>query len=218
MRILILGAGFAGLWAAIGAARKLDEMAMKAAAEILVVDRNPYHNIRVRNYEADLSDVAIALGQLLDPRHDAVEFLGQGLQSLFGRGDAGEPGDLPHRGGVNGHGDLLNSSVWVSRARGALTSASAVLQTAPALKSRANREFPRSLAWDAVVRLNSVRRSAKPGGRRLKPLLVAAVAAALALSSAHAETRDEAGKAWWSHIKFLAGDELQGRLTGSPAG
>ena len=67
MRILILGAGFAGLWAAIGAARKLDEMAMKAAAEILVVDRNPYHNIRVRNYEADLSDVAIALGQLLDP-------------------------------------------------------------------------------------------------------------------------------------------------------
>ena len=50
----------------------------------------------------------------------------------------------------------------------------------------------------------------------MKPLLVAAVAAALALSSAHAETRDEAGKAWWSHIKFLAADELQGRLTGSP--
>ncbi|HUN99979.1 MAG TPA: NAD(P)/FAD-dependent oxidoreductase [Bradyrhizobium sp.] len=67
MRILILGAGFAGLWAAIGAARKLDEMGMKAAADILIVDRNPYHNIRVRNYEADLSDVAIPLSEVLDP-------------------------------------------------------------------------------------------------------------------------------------------------------
>jgi NADH dehydrogenase len=67
MRILILGAGFAGLWAAIGAARKLDEMGMKAAVEVLIVDRNPYHNIRVRNYEADLSDVAIPLSEVLDP-------------------------------------------------------------------------------------------------------------------------------------------------------
>jgi len=67
-RILILGAGFAGLWAAIGAARKLDELqASPAAAEILVVDRNAYHNIRVRNYEVDLSDVAIPLAGLLDP-------------------------------------------------------------------------------------------------------------------------------------------------------
>lgn len=67
MRILILGAGFAGLWAAIGAARKLDEMEMKTAADILLVDRNPYHNIRVRNYEADLRDVAIPLSDVLDP-------------------------------------------------------------------------------------------------------------------------------------------------------
>jgi NADH dehydrogenase len=64
-RILILGAGFAGLWTAIGAARKLDEL--NEAAEILVVDRNPYHNIRVRNYEVDLSDVALPLAELLDP-------------------------------------------------------------------------------------------------------------------------------------------------------
>jgi NADH:ubiquinone reductase (H+-translocating) len=64
-RILILGAGFAGLWAAIGAARKLDELG--EAAEILVVDRNPYHNIRVRNYEVELNDTALPLGELLDP-------------------------------------------------------------------------------------------------------------------------------------------------------
>jgi NADH dehydrogenase len=67
-RILILGAGFAGLWAAIGAARKRDEIGVRAAElEILVLDRNPYHNIRVRNYEVDLSDVAISLRGLLDP-------------------------------------------------------------------------------------------------------------------------------------------------------
>jgi NADH:ubiquinone reductase (H+-translocating) len=65
-RILILGAGFAGLWAAIGAARKRDE-AGDHNVEILVVDRNPYHNIRVRNYEVDISDAAIPLAKLLDP-------------------------------------------------------------------------------------------------------------------------------------------------------
>jgi NADH dehydrogenase len=76
-RILILGAGFAGLWAAIGAARKRDEIGARAGElEILVLDRNPYHNIRVRNYEVDLSDVAIPLPGLLDPvgvRHRVAE-------------------------------------------------------------------------------------------------------------------------------------------------
>src|SRR5262245_7882572 len=64
-RILVLGGGFAGLWAAIGAARKLDELG--AEIEILVVDRNAYHNIRVRNYEIDLGNVTIPLGEVLDP-------------------------------------------------------------------------------------------------------------------------------------------------------
>jgi NADH dehydrogenase len=67
-RILVLGGGFAGLWAAVGAARKLDEIGSAGAeVEILVVDRNPYHNIRVRNYEIDLNTVAIPLAEVLDP-------------------------------------------------------------------------------------------------------------------------------------------------------
>ncbi|HEX9211920.1 MAG TPA: FAD-dependent oxidoreductase [Bradyrhizobium sp.] len=66
-RIVVLGAGFAGLWAAIGAARKRDEIGANSDIEIRVVDRNPYHNIRVRNYEVDLSEVALPLAQLLDP-------------------------------------------------------------------------------------------------------------------------------------------------------
>jgi NADH:ubiquinone reductase (H+-translocating) len=67
-RILVLGAGFAGLWAAIDAARKIDQIGPAASeVEILVVDRNDYHNIRVRNYEVDLSDVTIPLADVLDP-------------------------------------------------------------------------------------------------------------------------------------------------------
>jgi len=67
-RVLVLGAGFAGLWAAIGAARTREEFGARAAGvEILVVDRNAYHNIRVRNYEVDLSEAAIPLAELLDP-------------------------------------------------------------------------------------------------------------------------------------------------------
>ncbi|KJC62728.1 NADH dehydrogenase [Bradyrhizobium sp. LTSPM299] len=67
-RVLVLGAGFAGLWAALGAARKRDEIGTRADdTDILVVDRNAYHNIRVRNYEVDLSDVALPLDGLLDP-------------------------------------------------------------------------------------------------------------------------------------------------------
>ncbi|MBH5402743.1 NAD(P)/FAD-dependent oxidoreductase [Bradyrhizobium sp. CNPSo 4010] len=67
-RIVVLGAGFAGLWAAIGAARKRDEIgASDRDIEIHLIDRNPYHNIRVRNYETDLSEVALPLAQLLDP-------------------------------------------------------------------------------------------------------------------------------------------------------
>ncbi|WOH84211.1 FAD-dependent oxidoreductase [Bradyrhizobium sp. BEA-2-5] len=76
-RILVLGAGFAGLWAALGAARKRDEIGARAVdTEILVVDRNAYHNIRVRNYEVDLGDVALPLKDLLDPvdvRHRVAE-------------------------------------------------------------------------------------------------------------------------------------------------
>jgi NADH:ubiquinone reductase (H+-translocating) len=79
-RILVLGGGFAGLWAAAGAARQRAELAHAAdAMEIVLVDRNAYHNIRVRNYEPDLSDVTIPLARVLDPigvRHLQAEVRG----------------------------------------------------------------------------------------------------------------------------------------------
>ena len=67
-RVLVLGSGFAGLWAALGAARRLDELgAAPGSVEITVITSQPFHDIRVRNYEADLSPCRIPLRDLLDP-------------------------------------------------------------------------------------------------------------------------------------------------------
>jgi NADH:quinone reductase (non-electrogenic) len=66
-RILVLGAGFAGLWSAVGAARKLDELGVDSdEVEVLIVNRTPWHSIRVRNYEADLEATRVPLADVLD--------------------------------------------------------------------------------------------------------------------------------------------------------
>ena len=65
-RVLVIGSGFAGLWAALGAARRLDEVGADAV-DVTVVSSRPYHDIRVRNYEADLTPCRIPLSQLLGP-------------------------------------------------------------------------------------------------------------------------------------------------------
>lgn len=67
-RIVVLGGGFAGLWAAAGAARKLDELGIgPAEVAVTLVNRDPYHSIRVRNYEADLTPTRVPLHEVLDP-------------------------------------------------------------------------------------------------------------------------------------------------------
>ncbi len=67
-RILVLGSGFAGLWAALAAARRLDELGVTpGTVDVTMVSSMPYHDIRVRNYEADLSPARIPLSDLLDP-------------------------------------------------------------------------------------------------------------------------------------------------------
>jgi NADH dehydrogenase len=67
-RILVLGGGFAGLWSAVGAARKLDELGYGPdTAAVTLVNRDAFHNIRVRNYEADLTAVRVPLDDVLGP-------------------------------------------------------------------------------------------------------------------------------------------------------
>lgn len=66
--VVVIGSGFAGLWAALGAARRRDELAGPAGAvEITVLSAKPFHDIRVRNYEADVSACRIPLADLLGP-------------------------------------------------------------------------------------------------------------------------------------------------------
>jgi NADH:ubiquinone reductase (H+-translocating) len=66
--VVVLGSGFAGLWAALGAARRLDELgAANNDVTVTVLSSQPYHDIRVRNYEADLTPCRIPLGDVLDP-------------------------------------------------------------------------------------------------------------------------------------------------------
>lgn len=65
---MVVGSGFAGLWAALGAARRLDELAIPAGTvDVTVLSTHPFHDIRVRNYEADLTPCRIPLADLLDP-------------------------------------------------------------------------------------------------------------------------------------------------------
>ncbi len=67
-RIVVLGAGFAGLWSAIGAARKLDELGIGPdRISVTLVDRSAFHSIRVRNYEAELDDTRVPLDDILGP-------------------------------------------------------------------------------------------------------------------------------------------------------
>jgi NADH dehydrogenase len=66
--VIVIGSGFAGLWAALGAARRLEELGVPAGTvDITVLSTTPFHDIRVRNYEADLSGCRIPLADLLDP-------------------------------------------------------------------------------------------------------------------------------------------------------
>ncbi len=66
--MVVIGSGFAGLWAALGAARRLDELGVPpGTVDITVLSAKPFHDIRVRNYEADLSACRIPLADVLDP-------------------------------------------------------------------------------------------------------------------------------------------------------
>ena len=67
-QVLVLGGGFAGLWAAVGAARKLDQLGLGPdEVEVTLVNRDAFHGIRVRNYEADLGQVRVPLDDVLGP-------------------------------------------------------------------------------------------------------------------------------------------------------
>jgi NADH dehydrogenase len=65
-RILVVGGGFAGLWSALAAARAREAFDA-GQIEIVLLNDTPWHSIRVRNYEADLSQTRVALDEVLAP-------------------------------------------------------------------------------------------------------------------------------------------------------
>lgn len=65
-RILVLGGGFAGLWSALAAARAREAFGA-GQIEVVLLNDTPWHSIRVRNYEADLSETRVALDEVLAP-------------------------------------------------------------------------------------------------------------------------------------------------------
>jgi NADH dehydrogenase len=67
-RIAVVGGGFAGMWGALSAARKLDQAGVgPGEVEITLVNRDGFHCIRPRLYETDLSDARIPLAAVLTP-------------------------------------------------------------------------------------------------------------------------------------------------------
>jgi len=66
-RILIVGAGFAGVWSALAARRRLQlENSPQGAIEVVVVAPEPVLTIRPRLYEADPANMVAPLQQLFD--------------------------------------------------------------------------------------------------------------------------------------------------------
>ncbi|SAK86221.1 FAD-dependent pyridine nucleotide-disulfide oxidoreductase [Caballeronia glebae] len=63
----MIGAGFAGLWSALSAARKLEELDRVDEAEVAIVNPAPFHSVRVRNYEQPLDPTLVQLDTVLGP-------------------------------------------------------------------------------------------------------------------------------------------------------
>lgn len=65
-KLVIIGGGFSGLWAAFSATRKA-KLLNKDKVSITLINKDPYHGLRPRFYEADLSDTRITLDDWLKP-------------------------------------------------------------------------------------------------------------------------------------------------------
>lgn len=65
VKIVVVGGGFAGLWAAVAASRKL-AMHEDKTASVMLISRDPYLNIRPRFYEANPQKLRVPLVPVLN--------------------------------------------------------------------------------------------------------------------------------------------------------
>lgn len=111
--IVVIGGGFAGLWSALGAARRVDELgAGPDDVAITLVNRDSWHAIRVRNYENDISDARVPLPGLLEPAGVRLVVGNVTAIDVAGRTVAvetdGGPGKLPYDGLVVAAGSQIH--------------------------------------------------------------------------------------------------------------
>src|SRR6185503_12556425 len=66
-RLVILGGGFAGVWAASTAADERQRHGASGALEIVLVSRDPWLTIRPRLYEPSLEGMRVPLDEVLAP-------------------------------------------------------------------------------------------------------------------------------------------------------
>lgn len=88
--------------AALGAARRLDELGAAGTVDVTVISAKPFHDIPVRNYEADLSACRIPLSDLLDPvgvGHIAAEVtaIDTAARTVTASGDGARSGTTAQR-------------------------------------------------------------------------------------------------------------------------
>ncbi|MDF1653665.1 MAG: FAD-dependent oxidoreductase [Coxiellaceae bacterium] len=66
-RIVIIGAGYGGVWSALSAARHLDLLGKAEEVEVVLINRDEYHGVRPRFYETELDQLRVPLLDVLDP-------------------------------------------------------------------------------------------------------------------------------------------------------
>lgn len=81
-KLLVIGGGFAGLWAAAAAARLRDLAGAEDRLDIALVAPDPFHTVRVRCYETDLAGVRVPLDDVLGPI---------GVERIAGRAERIDP-------------------------------------------------------------------------------------------------------------------------------
>jgi NADH:quinone reductase (non-electrogenic) len=96
-RIVIVGGGFAGVWAAMGASRLLRSHGAESAVDIVLVSPDDALVVRPRLYESDISGARIPLSRVLAPvgvdhRRATVEGIDAAARTLTLGG--GSPGQL----------------------------------------------------------------------------------------------------------------------------
>lgn len=97
MRVVIIGAGYGGITAALRLARRLKGCARaEGAAELVLVDRSPYHLLKTRLHEAAVAGEEVAV---------STEDLIRGLRIRFVRGEVSGI-DLGRRRVVTSSGEL----------------------------------------------------------------------------------------------------------------